>query len=1044
MNAPDEALGHVSSDSLEFGSSEPVDNVRQDTSSDQTRPFASVLNLINRPFACILYLTSVVGVAIAGFWLWIPNSTKSDLASVFSFALGSRAELDPQGLPPLPETISRLSKNALIEAITQTIEYDKKVTIGVFLVLIASAGLVAVLISFSRPHSRLRDFFIAAVFVATFAHLLVNALISWSLDPPEFWPLSRLSGRFWIDLATAMSAFEFAALAVGFVGFGAALVLLVRWALSHGQAFHYRIFNDGRNWWDAALPRDDMDPKRGDMTTAEAAWEQAYFVPDASEISAKYRTSSSGPTALCLSGGGIRSACVSMGAMQAFAAPALPGGDRVAPELDSFDWVISVSGGGFSAGARVLGVQGEMTKSGEPRGAISQLRDRFTPGSVEFAFLRRKSSYIAGSPLGLLRAFAELFKNFLVSAVAVYWSAVLLGLVLGFFVVKGPGVTAIPREGSAVSAHPIVAIAAIGIPMAIAVLCISAAQVLRLASASRLFTAGHRSLMLVGAGAALFSVPVFILTVAVPGLVWICQQLPSKGLLSGLLAIPVVIAAQYGGTLFLLATEKTRLNPVGWLNSKSPGAVRLLLFLFPFSVLCAAWLLVLGIVAERVVGYFDSIDTSGDVNANQPLIMEAIRLLKVAITDPNGLVLALFLVTLALCVVDATSLSLHQFYRRRLARAFAVRRRGVRAVKYPANEKMWLDTHGKALAGGPKFVFAAAAAISDGDNAAPHGLNSVSFVMTADFIGGPALGWLRSSELRKATPPRLRRDLTVDTAVAVSGSAFASAMGRHGSGVQTMLAALSGARLGTWLPNPRFVENAKKHATNPWFLKGLPFVRGLTYLYREVLSLRESEAPLVQVTDGGHYENLGLVEALRRRCRLIYCIDSGLDDPPLLSGLADAARLAKFELGVEIIPEQGGPYGVESLSPGTGEPFSEAHAFCDLNGRVTKNAVMRARIEYPPASGLEEGSRTGWLIFAKAVLWRELPHWVMTHAGEGDGAEFPHDTTSDQWFTERRFAAYTELGRCIATSAIHVRVDGVSANSGALPDQGGRLDTHSR
>ena len=53
-------------------------------------------------------------------------------------------------------------------------------------------------------------------------------------------------------------------------------------------------------------------------------------------------------------------------------------------------------------------------------------------------------------------------------------------------------------------------------------------------------------------------------------------------------------------------------------------------------------------------------------------------------------------------------------------------------------------------------------------------------------------------------------------------------------------------------------------------------------------------------TDGGHYDNLGLVELLRRRCKLIYCIDASGAALPLADALAGAITLAREELGVEI------------------------------------------------------------------------------------------------------------------------------------------------
>ena len=302
-----------------------------------------------------------------------------------------------------------------------------------------------------------------------------------------------------------------------------------------------------------------------------------------------------------------------------------------------------------------------------------------------------------------------------------------------------------------------------------------------------------------------------------------------------------------------------------------------------------------------------------------------------------------------------------------------------------------------------------------GDAKPAPGLNAVSYVLSADYIGGPELGWLDTKETIAISSSRIKRDLTVQAAVAISGAAFASAMGRMNKGFQS-LPAVSGARLGTWLPNPAFVKNAKDNAGQPLYPKALPSVRGAGYFYRELFGINRKQARLVQVTDGGHYENLGLVEALRRRCRLIYVIDGGGDTPPLLSGLSDAIRLARFELGVEIELDERGDYGAPNLAPGSAEQFATGHAFHSLNSRLTAGAVVRGVITYPVAAGLGENN-TGLLIVAKAVLWEELPDWVLTYGAGGSGESFPNDKTSDQWFNEAQFAAYTEVGRRIAVKA---------------------------
>jgi len=170
----------------------------------------------------------------------------------------------------------------------------------------------------------------------------------------------------------------------------------------------------------------------------------------------------------------------------------------------------------------------------------------------------------------------------------------------------------------------------------------------------------------------------------------------------------------------------------------------------------------------------------------------------------------------------------------------------------------------------------------------------------------------------------------------------------------------------------------------------------------------------VQITDGGHYDNSGLVEALRRRCRRIIVIDGGGDPPPLPIGLTDALRLARYELGVEITLKRTGPYSVEDIAPGSGKQFAKDDALASLNSRITRGAVVKGDITYPAAAGLEKS--TGTLIFAKAVLCEACPYWLLTYAASSD--IFPHDPTSDQWFTEAQFAAYTELGRVIADQAV--------------------------
>jgi hypothetical protein len=194
----------------------------------------------------------------------------------------------------------------------------------------------------------------------------------------------------------------------------------------------------------------------------------------------------------------------------------------------------------------------------------------------------------------------------------------------------------------------------------------------------------------------------------------------------------------------------------------------------------------------------------------------------------------------------------------------------------------------------------------------------------------------------------------------------------------------------------------------------------MPYLLREVLNIHPIEERLLQVTDGGHYENLGIVELLRRRCSTIYCIDGGGDVPPTAAGLAEAIALAESELGVQIVLNN--PFDSE---PGAGQPVGTAAPLAGLNGELSKEPVITGTIRYPAASGLPEDAREGTLIVGRALLWPELSYALLSYAAQHP--EFPHDSTGDQWFGDDQFTAYTRLGRELGS-----RVRSVRARSTAL------------
>jgi hypothetical protein len=366
-------------------------------------------------------------------------------------------------------------------------------------------------------------------------------------------------------------------------------------------------------------------------------------------------------------------------------------------------------------------------------------------------------------------------------------------------------------------------------------------------------------------------------------------------------------------------------------------------------------------------------------------------------------------------LIDQTWLGLHPFYRRRLASAFAVRRAsmpdgGVGALAYRIEEPTTLSQYGQRPAGFPQVIFVAAAALS-GQSRTPPGRRAVSFTLSGDYVGGPDVGWVRTGFLEDSCKPAVARDVTVQAAMAVSGAAIASAMGRHAAAVQRLLA-LSNVRLGTWLPNPAFLA-ALGRKTTDWRTPRLPNARRLPYQLREIVGAYPAEGRMLLCTDGGHWENLGLVELLRHRCRTVYCIDASGDAPPFATTLAEAITLAYEELGVRItLCDHGG------LVPGSGDPLQPSGVLERLNARLSREAVVRGVIEYPEPFRVDGGtlSNKGTLIVAKAVLTPEMPYELLTYALKETA--FPRQSTGDQFFDHEQFDAYRALGHFVGTAAL--------------------------
>lgn len=352
-------------------------------------------------------------------------------------------------------------------------------------------------------------------------------------------------------------------------------------------------------------------------------------------------------------------------------------------------------------------------------------------------------------------------------------------------------------------------------------------------------------------------------------------------------------------------------------------------------------------------------------------------------------VVLLLLVTRRL--VPAYVWSMNPLYRDRLGKAFIgdsrdddVHRevREATILGEPRPDRPW-----------PELVVCAAVNLNSEDpaNRIPGGRWADSFTFSRQAIGSPATRYVRSLEYADTLEGNRHTDLQLSSLVAVSGAAFSPGMGKEGYGAVGGLLAVLNLWLGLWLPNPSWIR-----ANTRWRLNA-----GWPYLLREVFGRFRRSSPYVYVTDGGHWENLGLVELIRRGCTEIYVLSAAGDGSRSFSTAGEALALAREQFGVDIEIE------LTPLRARAGEdPPKEGRQLLDLEN----DQAERSFAPSPYAIGwftYDNGVRAR-ILFIEANLTDDLAWDVHSHAERH--AVFPDDSTANQLFNHRQFEAYRRLG----------------------------------
>lgn len=263
-----------------------------------------------------------------------------------------------------------------------------------------------------------------------------------------------------------------------------------------------------------------------------------------------------------------------------------------------------------------------------------------------------------------------------------------------------------------------------------------------------------------------------------------------------------------------------------------------------------------------------------------------------------------------------------------------------------------------------------------------------NFIISRLWSGSDATGWRTTETFHK----RKERRITLATAMATSSAALNPNAGVSGAGatrnsIVSMLLSILNLRLGFWTINPE----KKALPTPPNFI--VPGLRST--LFPSTLSETHKN---IQLSDGGHFENLALYELIRRKLKLIVLSDGAADPSYNFDDLANAVEKVRVDFGAKITFDK--DYGLDNLLPKS----AGKSQYIEKYG-IAKYGFALAKISY------QDGTE-GDLIYIKLTMINGLPTDVYSY--KGVYPEFPQQSTADQFFDEKQFEAYRELGYYIS------------------------------
>jgi hypothetical protein len=347
-------------------------------------------------------------------------------------------------------------------------------------------------------------------------------------------------------------------------------------------------------------------------------------------------------------------------------------------------------------------------------------------------------------------------------------------------------------------------------------------------------------------------------------------------------------------------------------------------------------------------------------------------------------------------VANINYVGLHRFYRDRLMEAFMPNDRSVESQRTSRSavadslsvaeiaSSSTADENDPSFIPRPYPLINANVILINDDYPKYATRGGANFLISPLFVGSSATGWQPTIEYIGLNGP-----LTLATSMAASGAAASASAGFIGTGITmnplvSAVMSLLNIRLGVWLGNPASQEKRKLRSIPTFFNPG--FLAG-------VLGCGHTRTSgYVELTDGGHFENLAMYELVRRKLSLVIVVDGEADPTISLASLVSARNRIEQDFGarLEFFKDQGPELLV--MHPEKGYPLGVKYA---------RSPFIVGQLTY-------EDETLGTFIYIKSNLTAAIDFSVAGYLASNP--DFPHQTTADQFFTPDQFEAYRKLG----------------------------------